>query len=78
MVYDDHTSIEPDDIMIRNRHVCAQLIYNLSKDNVTHCDSDIYWFWQMACTTGTVHIARFKVGSTDTVPGPTPVKRAIT
>ena len=77
LLYDDHTSIEADEIMIRNGHVCAQLINHLSKQDATHFTPDVHWFWQICCTTGTCNVARINVGSSTTVAGPTPVKRAI-
>ena len=77
LLYDDHTSIEADEIMIRNGHVCAQLINHLSKQDTAHFTSDVHWYWQICCTTGTCEVARINVGSPTTVPGPTPVKRAI-
>ena len=77
VLYDDHTSSEADEIMIRNGHVCAQLVNHLSRQDTTHFPTDVYWFWQICCSTGTCNVARINVGSSTTVAGPNPVKRAM-
>ena len=77
LLYDDSTSIEADEIMIRNGHVCAQLVNHLSKQDTAHFTSSVHWFWQICCSTGTCNVARIYVGSSTTVSGPNPVKRAI-
>ena len=70
-------SIEPDQVMVRNGHICVLMLNMLSKDDVENFLSDVHWFWQIACTTGTVNIVRIEIGSTTYVAGPAQMQHEI-
>jgi hypothetical protein len=55
-------SIEPDNIAVRETHINAQLLGQVSKESLTTFQDDAYWEWQLISTTGIVKTYRFDVG----------------
>lgn len=56
-------------INIRAGHVSASLIDSVSKAGLSEFQSDVYWYWRIASTTGNVRTTRYKVGINTYVPG---------
>lgn len=56
--------VETDNVYVRNGHVSAQLLGHLSKKDTYSFQSDVYWYWQIASTTGDVETTRYNIGST--------------
>ncbi|XP_061188254.1 uncharacterized protein LOC133196360 [Saccostrea echinata] len=59
----DTYMVETDNLYVRNGHVSAQLLGHLSKDGAFSFQSDVYWYWQIASTTGNVETIRYNIGS---------------
>jgi len=57
-----HYTVEPDNLTIRNAHVTAQILKQVSRAGITRFQDDAYWYWQMASTTGTVRATRYNIG----------------
>jgi len=55
-------TVEPDNLTIRNSHVTAQLLKEVSKSGFTRFQDDAYWYWQTVSTTGTVRSTRYNIG----------------
>jgi len=58
----NHYTVEPDNLVVRNSHVTAQILKHVSKSGLTKFQAKAYWYWQMASTTGTVRTTRYSVG----------------
>ncbi|XP_052675053.1 uncharacterized protein LOC128156795 [Crassostrea angulata] len=56
--------VEADNLYVRNGHVSAQLLGQLSKSSIFDFQTDVYWYWQTASTTGDVETVRYNIGST--------------
>lgn len=61
----DSYIIDADNPSIRNRHVSAQLLGQLSKLSLYDFSTNVYWVWQIASTTGDVETMRYTIGSTE-------------
>ena len=70
-------SFEASELLIKNGHISATIINQLSKSDFDSFTSDVWWVWRIICTTGTVNIARYKVGSNTYVSGTTTEKETI-
>ncbi|XP_062572878.1 uncharacterized protein LOC134234851 [Saccostrea cucullata] len=57
--------VNTDNLYVRNGHVSAQLLGHLSKGGAFSFQSDVYWYWQMASTTGHVETIRYNIGSSN-------------
>ena len=60
----DSYVVEADNLYVRNGHVSAQLLGHLSKNTMYKFQNDVYWYWQIASTTGDVETVRYNIGST--------------
>jgi len=58
----NYKTVEPDGLWIRNGHVTAQILKQVSTSNLTRFEDSISWFWQMVSTTGTVRTTEYKIG----------------
>ena len=58
----NYYTAEADNLSIRNGHVTAQALKDVSKAGFTRFKSDAYWYWLMVSTTGTVRATRYNVG----------------
>jgi len=58
----NHYTVEPEFIKLRNAHVTAQILNHVSTADMTRFQDDAYWYWQMASTTGTVRSTRYNIG----------------
>ena len=60
-------SLEADDIRIRNGHVSASLLNDLSKSAINTFESSVDWVWTLAHTTGRLITLRYEVGANNLV-----------
>ena len=56
-------SLEPDEIQIRQGHVCTTFLSIASNSETGKFTTSIRWVWKIACTTGSVKTLAFRVGS---------------
>lgn len=61
----DSYVIDADNLNIRNGHVSAQLLGQLSKLNLYDFSTNVNWVWKIASTTGDVETMRYSIGSTE-------------
>lgn len=61
----DSYIIEADNLNIRNGHVSAQLLGQLSKLSLYDFSTYVNWVWQIASTTGDIETMRYSMGSTE-------------
>lgn len=61
----DSYIIEADNLNIRNGHVSAQLLGQLSKLSLYDFSTYVNWVWQIASTTGDIETMRYGMGSTE-------------
>ncbi|KAL5012958.1 hypothetical protein ScPMuIL_011509 [Solemya velum] len=60
-------SIEADGLTVRNGHVNAQLLASISRSGFESYADNVYWFWQVIATTGSVRTYRYRIGSNTNV-----------
>lgn len=57
--------IDVDNLKIRNGHVSAQRLGQLSKLNLYDFSTNVNWVWQNASTIGDIETMRYSIGSTE-------------
>jgi len=57
-----YKTVEPDMLFVRNGHVTAQILKQVSTSSLTRFKDSISWVWQIVSTTGTVHTTKYKIG----------------
>jgi len=57
-----YKTVEPDNLSIRNGHVTAQILKQVSTSSLTRFEDNVSWFWQMVSTTGTVRTTKYLIG----------------
>lgn len=73
----DSYIIDADNPNIRNGHVSAQLLGQLSKLSLYDFSTNVYWVWQIASTTGDVETVKYSIRSTKNI-GYSTDKKSIT
>jgi len=57
-----YKTVEPTLLLVRNGHVTAQILKQVSTSSLTRFEDSISWLWQIASTTGTVRTTKYKIG----------------
>lgn len=58
----NYYTAEADNLSVRNGHVTAQALKHVSKASPARFQDDVYWYWLMVSTTGTVRSTKYNVG----------------